>query len=222
MLPVYYSDNYVSLTPHESKIITVEAAATDLHGDQPLVVLDGWNVDVAAAGNVALNQNAQVASWPETGISIKWFNGPLNQIKIPCGDWGKDVGYDLGRGKNWDEKKVQVDTSAAASPQEYYQNSRRGEFTYTLPMKPAAKGYHVRLYFAETEFNAPGKRVFGIEINNRVVLDKFDIHAAAGASNKAVLKEFEGILPDQEGNIRIHFLRGSAGEPKINAIEVGP
>ena len=44
VLPVYYSDNYISLLPGESRTITVEAAAKDLAGDTPLVTLDGWNV----------------------------------------------------------------------------------------------------------------------------------------------------------------------------------
>ncbi|MGA2232413.1 MAG: sugar-binding domain-containing protein [Tepidisphaeraceae bacterium] len=44
VLPVYYSDNYVSLLPGESKTITIEAARKDLHGDEPKVFMDGWNV----------------------------------------------------------------------------------------------------------------------------------------------------------------------------------
>ncbi len=46
VLPVYYSDNYVSMIPQEGKTLTVEAATTDLQGQKPLLVLDGWNVDV--------------------------------------------------------------------------------------------------------------------------------------------------------------------------------
>jgi beta-mannosidase len=42
VLPVYYSDNYVSLIPGESRTISIEAA--DLGKDKPLVVVDGWNV----------------------------------------------------------------------------------------------------------------------------------------------------------------------------------
>ena len=48
MLPVYYTDNYVSLLPGESRTLTVEAAAKDLRGDTPLIVLDGWNTTVRA------------------------------------------------------------------------------------------------------------------------------------------------------------------------------
>ena len=63
MLPVFYSDNYVSLLPGESKTITIEAPASALGADQPLVVVDGWNVTVKPAttpanGGVAIGPNA--------------------------------------------------------------------------------------------------------------------------------------------------------------------
>jgi hypothetical protein len=44
VLPVYYTDNYISLLAGESRTITIEAASKELGADQPLVVLDGWNV----------------------------------------------------------------------------------------------------------------------------------------------------------------------------------
>ena len=44
VLPVYYSDNYVSLIPNESRTITIEAATADLKGEAALVLVDGWNV----------------------------------------------------------------------------------------------------------------------------------------------------------------------------------
>jgi beta-mannosidase len=42
VVPVYYSDNYVSLLPNESRTITIEAATGLKEG--ALVVVDGWNV----------------------------------------------------------------------------------------------------------------------------------------------------------------------------------
>jgi hypothetical protein len=84
VLPVYYSDNYISLVPQESRTVTIEAAASDLKGDKPFLVLDGWNIDMTpvASGDceVALNKNAQVASWPVTNISVK-KSDPIGQIK---------------------------------------------------------------------------------------------------------------------------------------------
>jgi hypothetical protein len=44
VLPVYYSDNYVSLLPGERRTISIEAAVKDLDGDEPLIAVDGWNV----------------------------------------------------------------------------------------------------------------------------------------------------------------------------------
>jgi hypothetical protein len=73
VLPVYYSDNYVSLVPNESRTISIEADATDLKGAAPLVVVDGWNVAVQASSSqvpVVLNVNAQVDHWPVTGLPI--------------------------------------------------------------------------------------------------------------------------------------------------------
>ena len=67
VLPVYYTDNYVSLIPGESTTFIVEAAAADLHGQNPLLVLDGWNTTADAASftsggpcAIAPNMNAIV------------------------------------------------------------------------------------------------------------------------------------------------------------------
>jgi hypothetical protein len=74
VLPVYYSDNYVSLVPNESRTITIEAASADLKGEAAVVLVDGWNVGVAASslvgGTIAVNAGAQVDHWPVTGLPI--------------------------------------------------------------------------------------------------------------------------------------------------------
>lgn len=74
VLPVFYSDNYISLAPGESRTVTIDAAETDLKGDTPLVVLDGWNLDVAPVANadsaLAPNVDAEVSHWPVTGLPM--------------------------------------------------------------------------------------------------------------------------------------------------------
>jgi hypothetical protein len=60
VLPVFYDDNYVSLLPGESKTIKVEAASKDLGGENPLIVVDGWNPVVKSAsfsGGVSIAPN---------------------------------------------------------------------------------------------------------------------------------------------------------------------
>ena len=64
VLPVYYTDNYLSLVPDETKTVTIEAARSDLEGETPLVVVDGWNIGVSAFTStdaaLALDDEAQV------------------------------------------------------------------------------------------------------------------------------------------------------------------
>jgi hypothetical protein len=74
VLPVYYSDNYVSLAPNESRTITIEAATADLKGEAAQVAIDGWNIGLTASavsgGDVVVNTGAQVDHWPVTGLPV--------------------------------------------------------------------------------------------------------------------------------------------------------
>jgi hypothetical protein len=74
VLPVYASDNYVSLIGGETKTIALDAAAVDLKGEDGLVVVDGWNVGLSegslSGGGIALNVGAQVDHWPVTGLPM--------------------------------------------------------------------------------------------------------------------------------------------------------
>lgn len=70
VLPVFYSDNYVSLAPGETRKLTVEANTADLKGG-PVLLIDGYNVDVepvTAPVDVRLNQNAQPEHWPASSL----------------------------------------------------------------------------------------------------------------------------------------------------------
>ena len=232
VLPVYYTDNYVSLAPGESKTITIEAAQPDLKGEKPLVVVDGWNIGVTPFSSddaaVALNEDAQVNHWPVTGLPIApstYVSPPAATYRINCGgddvrNFTADEDY---RGGNSGTKNVSVDVSAPMSgPAGLYQTERWGDSTYTFHMKPLPEGRActVRLHFAETTFDAAGKRVFNVEINGKPALSNFDVFQEAGGKNTALVREFSGIAPDKDGNIVIQFLKGPADEPEINGIEI--
>jgi hypothetical protein len=72
VLPVFYSDNYVSLAPDETRAITIEATMGAFPADEALVVVDGWNVSVAEGGTtgvaIAPNLDAQPEHSPVTGL----------------------------------------------------------------------------------------------------------------------------------------------------------
>ena len=72
VLPVYYSDNYISLITGETKTISIEASLADLAHQLPLVVVDGFNVAVkdlsTANAGITQNEDARVGHWPQTGL----------------------------------------------------------------------------------------------------------------------------------------------------------
>jgi hypothetical protein len=78
VLPAYYSDNYISLLPNESRTVTIEADAKAFHGEKALIVFDGWNVSVTpasfAGAAVAPNLEAQPAHSPVTGLPFQTTN----------------------------------------------------------------------------------------------------------------------------------------------------
>jgi hypothetical protein len=62
-----------------------------------------------------------------------------------------------------------------------------------LGAAPASPERHfrVRLHFADPDNQNTGTRKFDINLQNRTVLSSFDIVAEAGATNSAVVKEFD-------------------------------
>jgi mannosylglycoprotein endo-beta-mannosidase len=71
VLPVFYSDNYISLAPDETREFTVEARTSDFKGNEPWLALDGFNTHVKASGGQVLiknNKNADPMNWPASSL----------------------------------------------------------------------------------------------------------------------------------------------------------
>jgi hypothetical protein len=45
ILPVFYSDNYISLMPDEEKLITIRLKDEDTRGEKPSVKISGFNLN---------------------------------------------------------------------------------------------------------------------------------------------------------------------------------
>lgn len=243
VLPVFYSDNYVSLLPGERKTLTVEAQASDLGGDAPLLALDGWNVTVRPAPAVGANAvrvvpnagAARSASAPRPrlnatrAVSINCGGGSPGFYtfgdappSLTAGGFVADRDFTGGSTKTVGDA---IDVSAPhAAPPAVYQSERWGACTYRLPLPPlpAGQSYTVRLHFAETTYHAANKRRFNVDINGRRVLTEFDVFAEAGGRNKAIVRDFPGFAPDRSGHLVIAFTRGRVDEPKISGIQVFP
>jgi len=113
-----------------------------------------------------------------------------------------------------------IDTSGVSNPapQAVYQSNRYGNFTYTVPNLTPGASYTVRLHFAETYWTKTGQRVFNVRLNGQQVLTNFDMIAAAGAPNKAVVEPFT-VTASTSGTITIQFttIKDNA---QVNGIEV--
>jgi beta-galactosidase/beta-glucuronidase len=70
ILPVFYSDNYISLAPGETRTSTITVDTAELHGAPPTVFLDGWNIGLASSTGIPAKFNTQAdpAYWPVTGL----------------------------------------------------------------------------------------------------------------------------------------------------------
>ncbi len=79
---------------------------------------------------------------------------------------------------------------ANPAPMAVYQTARTGSSTYTVSGFNPNSIHTVRLHFAETYFSTAGSRTFNVSINGARVLTNFDIVAAAGGKNSAVVEQF--------------------------------
>jgi len=115
---------------------------------------------------------------------------------------------------------VAINTSGVSNPapQGIYQKNRYGDFTYSVPGLKAGASYTVRLHFAETYWTQPGQRTFNVSLNGEQVLSNFDILAAAGGANKAVVKQFT-VTADANGKIMIQFT-SVKDNAQVSGIEV--
>ena len=45
LLPVIYSDNFVTLMPGEKRVINMEVQDADTRGEKPEIAIEGWNIE---------------------------------------------------------------------------------------------------------------------------------------------------------------------------------
>jgi len=121
-------------------------------------------------------------------------------------------------------KSVDISGVTNPAPEQVYltqrvgQSTGPGSFGYFIPNLIPGATYNVRLHFAEGFFTRAGKREFNVALDGHTVLSNFDIWAAAGATNKAVIEEFS-VKADRYGLVMIQFLVGAANLPSVRGIE---
>ena len=139
------------------------------------------------------------------GVDPKGSSAPSNQAMVTTGPPITNIAINAGgpavspfladedfTGGTTINHANTIDLSGVTNPapMAVYQTARIGNYSYVIPGFAPGSSQKVRLHFAETFFTTSGSRVFNVSINGTQVLTNFDIFAAAGAANKAVIKEF--------------------------------
>ncbi len=135
---------------------------------------------------VSTNSSEQAAALGAFALAVNSGGSATGQFAADANVTGGTIGA---------VSTATIDTSGlvAPAPQSVYQAERFGNFTYTFTGLISGVSYQVRLHSAETYWTAAGQRRFNVLINSAQVLTNFDIIAAAGAPNKAVINEFNAL-----------------------------
>ena len=89
VLPTYYSDNYFSLMPGESKQITIEFEDKYLFGEKPKFFIEGWNIRPAEFGQEIMPYYVSKMEFKKDGKSISTIDaGEISFVAtlLACGD----------------------------------------------------------------------------------------------------------------------------------------
>ncbi len=121
------------------------------------------------------------------------------------GGWGYDAGH------HW----ATTAPIAGTDNDPLFQSERYGMNSYKFDVPNGS--YDVTLLFAEIYFNAPGKRVFDVSVEDSLVADDLDIFATTG-KNAAYSINISNVSVN-DGQLNIDFA-ASVDNPKVSAIKI--
>jgi len=125
--------------------------------------------------------------------------------------------------KTWWTMRQAVFVGKTPDPELYRYGVHWPDFTVNPTVAPGT--YHLRLKFAETQYDGPGQRGITIYINGQAMTEGFDVWATAGGMNKAVDLVYNDIHP-QNGVVSVRFVgskvNGRQQDAMVQALEIGP
>jgi hypothetical protein len=125
--------------------------------------------------------------------------------------------------KTWWTLRQAVFIQNTPDPELYRYGVHWPDFTVNVTVGPGR--YHLRLKFAETQYDAPGQRAITIYLNGEKVIEGLDVWSRAGGAHRAVDLVYNDVHP-QHGIIAVHFEGAGSpqgrGEAMVQAIEVQP
>jgi hypothetical protein len=133
--------------------------------------------------------------------------------------WVTDVDYSGGAASGGTSATINTNNVSSPAPQKVYQTARYANtFSYVIPGLTPSANYTVRLHFAEYFWGAANSRLFNATINGAQVLSNFDIFAAAGGKNIAIVEAFTATATTA-GTITIGFTTAK-DHAEVGGIEI--
>ncbi|HEV2864292.1 MAG TPA: malectin domain-containing carbohydrate-binding protein [Pyrinomonadaceae bacterium] len=157
-------------------------------------------------------------------FALRLNAGAAQYVGEGCQTWQADNYYQ--NGSTYYASNLSTADILNTFDDELYRGERYGGAPGTAPLAYAIPvpndTYRVRLHFAEvwhgvSNTSGAGARVFDVSVENQLALDDFDIYAAAGGAQRAVVREIQTTVTD--GVLNVSFA-ASVDNAKVSAIEV--
>ena len=90
----------------------------------------------------------------------------------------------------------------------------------SLTLNNTTGNYTVHLYFAEPDDVAAGERIFDVALQSKIVLSNFDVVSEAGKARTTVVKSFDCVMANSDGQLVVTFNTTGDTKPILNGIKV--
>ncbi len=163
-----------------------------------------YSADSNAVGATPIGPSFRVAA----GESAPYYDASGNV-------WAADY-FSSGGMAAWTNTPV----TGTSDPLLYQTETVGSSFSYNLPLLNGT--YSLNLLFAETQGKTKGQCLFNVSANGKALLTGFDIYAAAGGANKAVVETFPVSVTNGHLSLTFTATTGQASVAAISVMKPGP
>jgi beta-galactosidase len=215
-----YRSSAAGFTPSSANQIATTTGTTYADTSVASAATYYYVVEATDAFGASAASNTATVTIPSSTCTTNCSNSDAIAISAggpAAGTFAADEDF-VGGTASGTNAAININSVTNPAPQSVYQNQRFGNFTYTLPGLTPGTSYSVRLHFDEFYWTQAGQRVFNVSINGTQVLTNFDIFAAAGGKDVAMVEQFAATA-NAQGQIVLQFV-SVKDNAEVNGIEV--